>query len=134
VKKICNYMRQRSRDFQCIVISLKDMFFEHADSLVGVAKDVNTLSSKVLTLDLKGYPARSDPDAAKGALAAVAGVKGDGAEETVEGSRVLDQAGASSPSGTAGQNLSPGVQDLGGKKATKRRAVSYLPDVPEEEA
>ena len=132
VKKICNYMRQRSRDFQCIVISLKDMFFEHADSLVGVAKDVDTLSSKVLTLDLKGYPARSDPDAAKGALAAVAGVKGDGSEETVEGSRLLDQTGTSSPGGTAGQHQSPGTHGLGGKKAAKRRAVSYLPDVPEE--
>ena len=41
VKKICNYIKQRSREFQCIVISLKDSLFEHADSLVGVAKDVN---------------------------------------------------------------------------------------------
>ena len=54
-KKICNYIRQRSKDFQCIVISLKDMFFEHADSLVGICRDVDSLSSKVLTLDLKQY-------------------------------------------------------------------------------
>lgn len=40
VKKICNYIKQRSHEFQCIVISLKDMFFEHADCLVGVCKDV----------------------------------------------------------------------------------------------
>lgn len=40
VKKICNYIRQRSADFQCVVISLKEMFFEHADCLVGVGKDV----------------------------------------------------------------------------------------------
>ena len=44
VKKICNYIRQRSADFQCIVISLKEMFFEHADSLVGVCKDVSRLN------------------------------------------------------------------------------------------
>merc|ERR1711991_1205335 len=55
VKKICNYIRQRSKEFQCIVISLKDMFFEHADSLVGICRDVDSLSSKVLTLDLKQY-------------------------------------------------------------------------------
>jgi structural maintenance of chromosome 1 len=55
VKKICNYIQQRSRDFQCIVISLKDMFFEHADSLVGVAKDVDEQSSKIFTLSLKAF-------------------------------------------------------------------------------
>lgn len=40
VKKLCNYIRQTSDSFQCVVISLKDMFFEHADSLVGICKDV----------------------------------------------------------------------------------------------
>ena len=57
VKKICNYIRQRSRDFQCVVISLKDMFFEHADILVGICKDVETLSSRVLTLNLRSFDA-----------------------------------------------------------------------------
>ena len=38
VKKVCNYIRQRSKDFQCIVISLKDHFFEYADSLVGTCR------------------------------------------------------------------------------------------------
>ena len=57
VKKICNYIRQRSRDFQCVVISLKDMFFEHADILVGICKDVETLSSRVLTLNLRTFDA-----------------------------------------------------------------------------
>ena len=61
VNKICNYIRQRSKDFQCIVISLKDMFFEHADSLVGVCKDIEILSSKVLTLDLKAFDAKEKP-------------------------------------------------------------------------
>ena len=55
VKKICNYIKQRSRDFQCIVISLKDSLFEHADSLIGVAKDVTLLSSRVYTLDLRPF-------------------------------------------------------------------------------
>lgn len=59
VKKICNYIRQRSKDFQCIVISLKDMIFEHADILVGICKDVDSLASRVLTLNLKNF---DDPD------------------------------------------------------------------------
>ena len=59
VKKICNYIRQRSKDFQCIVISLKDMIFEHADILVGICKDVDSLASRVLTLNLKNF---YDPD------------------------------------------------------------------------
>ena len=56
VKKVCTYIRQRSRDFQCIVISLKDMFFEHADSLIGICKNQATLSSEILTLRLSDYP------------------------------------------------------------------------------
>ncbi|KAJ1395933.1 hypothetical protein B484DRAFT_438930, partial [Ochromonadaceae sp. CCMP2298] len=32
-----------------------DMFFEHAQSLVGICKDVDSLSSQVLTLDLTKY-------------------------------------------------------------------------------
>jgi RecF/RecN/SMC N terminal domain len=69
VKKICNYIRQRSHDFQCVVISLKDMFFEHADILVGICKDVETLSSKVLTLNLRDYDAPNQHQA-NSALAA----------------------------------------------------------------
>jgi structural maintenance of chromosome 1 len=41
VKKVCHYIAQRCTDLQCIVISLKDIFFEHAHALVGIAKDVN---------------------------------------------------------------------------------------------
>jgi structural maintenance of chromosome 1 len=59
VKKICNYIKQRSREFQCIVISLKDSLFEHADSLVGVAKDVNLLTSRVYTLDMRAFESMS---------------------------------------------------------------------------
>lgn len=55
VRKICNYVRQRSKEFQCIVISLKELFYENADSLVGVYKDVESLSTGFLTLDLGTY-------------------------------------------------------------------------------
>lgn len=54
--KVCNYIQQRSRsDCQCIVISLKDMFYERSDSLVGICKDVSTNSSRTMTLDLTQY-------------------------------------------------------------------------------
>lgn len=56
VQKVCHYIRQRSRHFQCIVISLKDMFFEHADVLFGVCKDIPTVSSRVLSVNLRDYP------------------------------------------------------------------------------
>ena len=55
VKKICNYIQKRSSSFQCIVISLKDIFFEHADSLVGVCKDASKFTSKIHTLSLKDF-------------------------------------------------------------------------------
>ena len=53
---MCNYIQQRSKvDFQCIVISLKDMFYERSESLVGICKDVGTNSSRTLTLDLTQF-------------------------------------------------------------------------------
>jgi structural maintenance of chromosome 1 len=56
LRKVCNYIQQRSQtDFQCIVISLKDMFYERSQSLVGICKDVGTNSSQTLTLDLTQY-------------------------------------------------------------------------------
>ncbi|CAM9588733.1 unnamed protein product [Discosporangium mesarthrocarpum] len=55
VKKVCNYIRQRSDDFQSIVISLKDMFYEKANALVGICRDQGTNSSRTLTLDLEGF-------------------------------------------------------------------------------
>ena len=58
LRKVCHYIRQRSQtDFQCLVISLKDMFYEHADSLVGICRDVGTNSSRTLTLDMSRYDA-----------------------------------------------------------------------------
>jgi structural maintenance of chromosome 1 len=56
LRKVSNYICQRSRtDFQCIVISLKDMFYEHSDHLIGIYRDVNANSSKSLTLDLTKF-------------------------------------------------------------------------------
>ena len=46
LRKVCNYICQRSKtDFQCIVISLKDMFYEQSESLIGICRDVGTNSS-----------------------------------------------------------------------------------------
>ena len=57
VMRVANYIKNRSQvDFQCIVISLKDHFFDQADALVGVTRDVNDAgASKVLTFDLRAY-------------------------------------------------------------------------------
>lgn len=56
LRKVCNYIRQRSQsDFQCLVISLKDMFYEHSDSLVGICRDVGTNSSRTLTLNMNKF-------------------------------------------------------------------------------
>eukprot|EP00579_Thalassiosira_antarctica_P001997 CAMPEP_0201868672 /NCGR_PEP_ID=MMETSP0902-20130614/2454_1 /ASSEMBLY_ACC=CAM_ASM_000551 /TAXON_ID=420261 /ORGANISM="Thalassiosira antarctica, Strain CCMP982" /LENGTH=1327 /DNA_ID=CAMNT_0048394037 /DNA_START=180 /DNA_END=4163 /DNA_ORIENTATION=+ len=55
VLKVCNYIRQRSGDFQCIVISLKDMFYERSESLIGICRDVSSSSSRALTLDLTKF-------------------------------------------------------------------------------
>jgi structural maintenance of chromosome 1 len=55
VLKVCNYIRSRTGDFQCIVISLKDMFFELSESLIGVCRDVGVGASRTLTLDLKKF-------------------------------------------------------------------------------
>jgi len=60
VLKVCNYIHQRSDDFQCIVISLKDMFYERSQSLVGICRDVKTNSSRTLTLDLNKFDTADD--------------------------------------------------------------------------
>eukprot|EP00559_Dactyliosolen_fragilissimus_P007056 CAMPEP_0184857402 /NCGR_PEP_ID=MMETSP0580-20130426/2557_1 /TAXON_ID=1118495 /ORGANISM="Dactyliosolen fragilissimus" /LENGTH=1342 /DNA_ID=CAMNT_0027352975 /DNA_START=182 /DNA_END=4211 /DNA_ORIENTATION=- len=65
VLKVCNYIRQRSDDFQCIVISLKDMFYERSQSLVGICRDVDTNSSKTLTLDLNRFDTNDDEEKAQ---------------------------------------------------------------------
>ena len=56
LRKVCNYISQRSQtDFQCIVISLKDMFYERSQSLVGICRDAGTNSSRTVTLDLTKF-------------------------------------------------------------------------------
>lgn len=61
LRKVCNYIKQRSQtDFQCIVISLKDMFYEHSQSLIGICKDLGTNSTRTLTLDLTKYDKPSE--------------------------------------------------------------------------
>ena len=49
------YVKKRSDDFQCVVISLKDRFYEKADALVGTYKDAAKRTSATLTLDLNAY-------------------------------------------------------------------------------
>jgi structural maintenance of chromosome 1 len=53
VNKVSTYIA--NCDFQCVVISLKDAFYEKADALVGIAKDINLQRSMSLTLDLTKY-------------------------------------------------------------------------------
>ena len=48
-------LADRPSPTQCIVISLKDHFYSTADSLVGIYRDTDALSSKTLSLDLSGY-------------------------------------------------------------------------------
>merc|ERR1712025_1044841 len=43
----------KEADFQAVVISLKDRFFAHSDSLIGVFKDIQKQTSGTLTLGLK---------------------------------------------------------------------------------
>merc|ERR1712176_614874 len=43
----------RKLNFQCLVISLKDTFFAHSDSIIGIFKDKEIQSSGSLSLPLK---------------------------------------------------------------------------------
>jgi structural maintenance of chromosome 1 len=56
VLKLRRYLQSRcGDDFQVVVISLKSLFYEGAESLVGVYKDLKEESSKSCTLDLTKY-------------------------------------------------------------------------------
>lgn len=55
VRKVCHYIKQRSGEFQCLVISLKDIFYENANALVGVCRDKASNGSRTLTLDLDQF-------------------------------------------------------------------------------
>jgi structural maintenance of chromosome 1 len=54
---LCCSRRAHEDKLQCLVISLKDSFYEKADGLVGVYKDKATQCSGTLTLDLTQYAA-----------------------------------------------------------------------------
>ena len=65
MEKMAQFIRNRShgtnpgnegKPCQSIVISLKDYFFDKADSLVGVCRDIDQACSRVLTFDLEKYP------------------------------------------------------------------------------
>jgi structural maintenance of chromosome 1 len=52
VNRVARYIRSCAPNFQCIVISLKDSFFEQAHSLIGIYRDQLRECSDTLTLDL----------------------------------------------------------------------------------
>lgn len=61
VIKVCAiiHIRQRSDDSQCVVISLKDMFYERSESLIGIYCDVSSNSSQSPALDLTRFDRKS---------------------------------------------------------------------------
>ncbi|XP_064116039.1 structural maintenance of chromosomes protein 1A-like isoform X2 [Macrobrachium nipponense] len=57
IGKVASYIVEMKSHLQTIVISLKEEFYQNADALVGICPDPgDCLISKVLTLDLEGYP------------------------------------------------------------------------------
>ncbi len=54
ISKVANFItEQSSKGLQCIVISLKEEFFQHADALIGVYPIADDcISSKIISLDL----------------------------------------------------------------------------------
>lgn len=61
VGKVSTYVKSRASELQTIVISLKDSFYERADALVGIYRDVSLKSSRLLTLDLSAFDEASPP-------------------------------------------------------------------------
>lgn len=56
VGKIANYIaKHKGPNFQFIIISLKNSLFEQSDTLVGIYRDQDVHSSKVMTMDLRPY-------------------------------------------------------------------------------
>lgn len=58
VSRVVRYIKRLSQEKQAqfLVISLKQLFFQHSNSLVGVYRDVEECTSKILTLRLDDYP------------------------------------------------------------------------------
>lgn len=59
ISKVARFIRQRTESsFQCIVISLKEEFYGHGDSLIGVAPDPGDCTiSRIFAVDLGLYEA-----------------------------------------------------------------------------
>jgi structural maintenance of chromosome 1 len=57
ISKVANYIvEQTKKGLQCIVISLKEEFFHHADSIVGVYPVASEcVASKIISLDLSKF-------------------------------------------------------------------------------
>jgi structural maintenance of chromosome 1 len=55
VQTIANYFREKAKDVQMIIISLKDQCYEKADALVGIYIDTSQDCSRTLSLDLTQY-------------------------------------------------------------------------------
>ncbi|EFA08076.1 structural maintenance of chromosomes protein 1A [Tribolium castaneum] len=57
IGKVAKYIRGKTESLQTIVISLKEEFYSHADSLIGICpQPAECLVSQVLTVDLTKYP------------------------------------------------------------------------------
>uniref|UniRef100_H2YW09 Structural maintenance of chromosomes protein n=1 Tax=Ciona savignyi TaxID=51511 RepID=H2YW09_CIOSA len=57
IGKVAEYIKQMSNRVQCIVISLKEEFYNRVDALVGIYPQVNhMIAFKVISLDLSCYP------------------------------------------------------------------------------
>lgn len=55
VLRVAQFIRAKSHSTQFIVISLKGSFYEKAESLIGIYRDVGEVSSKILSLKLSEY-------------------------------------------------------------------------------
>ena len=59
INRVANYIKnETTRNFQCIVISLKEEFYTKSDSVVGVTADPESevTTTRTFTLDLRQYP------------------------------------------------------------------------------
>ncbi|XP_072027504.1 structural maintenance of chromosomes protein 1A-like [Amphiura filiformis] len=63
IGKVAEYIREQAEGhFQCIVISLKEEFYNRADALIGIyPEQAECTVSKCLTLDLACYPPAPEP-------------------------------------------------------------------------
>ncbi|GAB6029905.1 Structural maintenance of chromosomes protein 1 [Chamberlinius hualienensis] len=56
IGKVASFIREQTDNFQCVVISLKEEFYGHADALIGICPDPGECTiSRVVTIDLSPY-------------------------------------------------------------------------------